>query len=114
MAPPRPPKSRRARPSPARAGRHARAPRPAPAERRLLALARELGALARDARGGADPLPGALEELVARLPREARRRVDLPADALAWLLLAACEAIACEPPSAAADRTRTLLELIGR
>ncbi|OGL01226.1 MAG: hypothetical protein A3E31_13835 [Candidatus Rokubacteria bacterium RIFCSPHIGHO2_12_FULL_73_22] len=159
MAPPRPPKSRRARPSPARAGRHARAPRPAPAERRLLALARELGALARDARGGADPLPGALErlagayapgaplagdlrrawlasqgdktaalalawareqlrlaleELVARLPREARRRVDLPPDALAWLLLAACEAIACEPPSAAADRTRTLLELIGR
>ncbi|OGK89644.1 MAG: hypothetical protein A2W08_13455 [Candidatus Rokubacteria bacterium RBG_16_73_20] len=56
----------------------------------------------------------ALEELVARAPRGARGRVDAPPEAVAWLLLAACEAIGCEPPAAAADRTRTLLELTGR
>ncbi|HBH01054.1 MAG TPA: hypothetical protein DDZ42_03870 [Candidatus Rokubacteria bacterium] len=159
MARARPPKSRRARPAAPRAAGRARGARPAPAERRLLELARELGALGRDARAGADALraalerlagayaPGAplaadlhrawldsrgdktaalalawareqvrlaLEELVALAPQEARRRVDAPPDAVAWLLLAACEAIGCEPPAAAADRTRTLLELTGR
>ncbi len=54
-----------------------------------------------------------LEETIARAPREARRAVSLGPDALAWLLLAACEAIAHEPPSAAADRVRTVVELSG-
>ena len=53
-----------------------------------------------------------LEETIARSPR-ARRTLGLAPDTLAWLLLAACEAIAHEPPSAVADRVRTVLELSG-
>ena len=53
-----------------------------------------------------------LEETIARAPR-ARPAVGLAPDTLAWLLLAACEAIAHEPPSAVADRVRTVLELSG-
>jgi hypothetical protein len=52
----------------------------------------------------------ALEEVLARAPRGA-----LPgsAETRAWLVLAACEAIAQEPREAAADRRRALLELSG-
>lgn len=53
-----------------------------------------------------------LEETIARSPR-ARPAVGLAPDTLAWLLLAACEAIAHEPPSAVADRVRAVLELSG-
>jgi hypothetical protein len=53
-----------------------------------------------------------LEETIARAPR-ARPALGLAPDTLAWLLLAACEAIAHEPPSAVADRVRTVLELSG-
>jgi hypothetical protein len=53
-----------------------------------------------------------LEETIARSPRS-RPALGLPPDTLAWLLLAACEAIAHEPPSAVADRVRTVLELSG-
>jgi len=53
-----------------------------------------------------------LEETIARAPR-ARPGGGLAPDTLAWLLLAACEAIAHEPPSAVADRVRTVLELSG-
>ena len=53
-----------------------------------------------------------LEETIARSPR-ARPPLGLAPDALAWLLLAACEAIAHEPPSAVADRVRIVLELSG-
>jgi hypothetical protein len=53
-----------------------------------------------------------LEEAIARSPR-ARPALGLAPDTLAWLLLAACEAIAHEPPSAVADRVRTVLELSG-
>jgi len=53
-----------------------------------------------------------LEETIARSPR-ARPTLGLAPDTLAWLLLAACEAIAHEPPSAVADRVRTVLELSG-
>jgi hypothetical protein len=35
--------------------------------------------------------------------------VGLPTDSLAWLVLAGCEALADEPPDAAADRVRVLL-----
>jgi hypothetical protein len=53
-----------------------------------------------------------LEETIARSPR-ARPAGGLRPDTLAWLLLAACEAIAHEPPSAVADRVRIVLELSG-
>jgi hypothetical protein len=53
-----------------------------------------------------------LEEVLARSPHEG----TLPggADVRAWLILAACEAIAQEPPAAGADRLRALLELTGQ
>ena len=130
-----------------------RAAGPTDAERRLLALAREMEGL------GADALPRALRTLAAayapdgelpaavhrawlaahadktaslalawareqlRLglqgvieatPPSARGVLGLPAETLAWLLLAACESLAHEPPSAAADRLRLLLQLTGR
>jgi hypothetical protein len=53
-----------------------------------------------------------LEETIARAPG-ARPPLGLAPDTLAWLLLAACEAIAHEPPSAVADRVRIVLELSG-
>jgi hypothetical protein len=53
-----------------------------------------------------------LEETLARSSR-ARPALGLAPDTLAWLLLAACEAMAYEPPSAVADRVRTVLELSG-
>ena len=52
-----------------------------------------------------------LEETLARSSK--RPRPELAPDTLAWLLLAACEAMAHEPPSAVADRVRTVLELSG-
>ena len=53
-----------------------------------------------------------LEETIARSPR-GRASLGLAPDTLAWLLLAACEAIAHEPPSAVPDRVRAVLELSG-
>lgn len=54
----------------------------------------------------------ALEEVLERSPHQG----TLPGgvDTRAWLLLAACEAIAHEPPAAGADRLRALLELTGQ
>jgi hypothetical protein len=54
-----------------------------------------------------------LQETVEALPPDRRGRVAAGADTLAWVLLAACEALAHEPPSAVADRMRALDELIG-
>ena len=53
----------------------------------------------------------ALEETVAAAARRERRRIEADPDTLAWLLVAACESIAHEPPSAVADRVRAILEL---
>jgi len=53
-----------------------------------------------------------LEETIARSPR-VRPALGLAPDTLAWFLLAACEAIAHEPPSAVVDRIRIVLELSG-
>lgn len=53
-----------------------------------------------------------LEETIAR-SRTTQAIPPLAPDTLAWLLLAACEAIAHEPPSAVADRLRVVLELSG-
>jgi len=52
-----------------------------------------------------------LEDILARAPQ----RGGLPggADTRAWLLLAAAESLAYEPPAAAADRLKTLLSLAG-
>ena len=53
----------------------------------------------------------ALEELLVRAP--ARGGLPGGAETRSWLILAACEAMALEPPSAVADRLRGLLELTG-
>jgi hypothetical protein len=53
----------------------------------------------------------ALEERLIRTPTRGAVAAD-PA-IRAWLLIAAAESIAYEPPAAAADRLRTLLELTG-
>lgn len=55
----------------------------------------------------------ALEEIFAAAPKPGRGPVQAAPDTLAWLLLAACESIAHEPPSAVADRVRAILELSG-
>jgi hypothetical protein len=55
-----------------------------------------------------------LQGVIEATPPSARGSLTLPADTLAWLLLAACESLAHEPPSAAADRLRLLLQLTGR
>ena len=55
----------------------------------------------------------ALEETVAATPKPGRGHIQAAQDTLAWLLLAACESIAHEPPSAVADRVRAILELSG-
>jgi hypothetical protein len=56
----------------------------------------------------------ALQDVIAATPPSARGALALPVETLAWLLLAACESLAHEPPAAAADRLRLLLELTGR
>ncbi|HSE94214.1 MAG TPA: hypothetical protein VLF19_12975 [Methylomirabilota bacterium] len=121
--------------------------KPAPAailddEARLLALARELTALARGR-----PPAEALDEALARLPeveraarhdashalalgwaREQARlaladvleraakagaaRADVAAGTLAWLVLAAAEAVAREPADAAPDRLHALADFV--
>ncbi|MEK7387224.1 MAG: hypothetical protein AABZ83_12340 [candidate division NC10 bacterium] len=55
----------------------------------------------------------ALEEIVAARPKPQRRRIEAGPDLLAWLLLAACESIAHEPPSAVVERVSAILELSG-
>jgi hypothetical protein len=55
-----------------------------------------------------------LQDVVEATPPSSRGALPLPAETLAWLLLAACESLAHEPPAAAADRLRLLLELTGR
>jgi len=146
------PRRRNVAPRPARRTRRP-SPTASEAERRLLALARELGGLGRDAlpralralaaayapdaplsravahaflatRGdktGALALAWAreqvrlaLQELVEATPPSARGGVATPAETLAWLLLAAAEALALEPPSAIADRLKALTVLTGR
>ena len=54
-----------------------------------------------------------LQEIIEAMPRNKRGRIEAMPDTLAWVLLAGCEAIAHEPPSAVADRVRALLELSG-
>lgn len=53
----------------------------------------------------------ALRDVLERARTRGALAVD--ADTLAWLLLAACEALAYEPPSAVADRVRVLFDITG-
>ncbi len=55
----------------------------------------------------------ALEEIVAAAPKPGRGHIRAAPDTLAWLLLAACESIAHEPPSAVSERVSAILELSG-
>jgi len=54
-----------------------------------------------------------LQEIIEATPKDKRGRIDATPGTLAWVLLAACEALAHEPPSAVADRVHALLELTG-
>ena len=51
-----------------------------------------------------------LGEILARAAAAGELRVGLPAEPLAWLVLAACEALADEPGEAAPDRVKLLAE----
>jgi hypothetical protein len=51
-----------------------------------------------------------LGEILGRAIATGDVKVVLPAESLAWLVLAACEALADEPPHAAPDRVRLLAE----
>ena len=51
-----------------------------------------------------------LGEILARAAAAGDVRVTLPADSLAWLVLAGCEALAHEPREAAPDRVKLLAE----
>ncbi|HEX3177491.1 MAG TPA: hypothetical protein VHZ49_12495 [Methylomirabilota bacterium] len=55
----------------------------------------------------------ALQAVIEATPPSARGELRVPADTLAWLLLAGSESLAHEPASAAPDRLRLLLQLIG-
>lgn len=55
----------------------------------------------------------ALEETIAAAPTPGPGRLGAGPETLAWVVLAICESIAREPPSAVADRVRALLELSG-
>ena len=85
---------------------------------RALAQARN-AALADGARGLAiawsrEQLRLSLGEILERAAAAGDVRPALPAESLAWLVLAACEALADEPPQAAPDRLKLLAEwLIG-
>jgi len=128
-------------------------PPPSEAERRLLALARELSTLGIDplpraldllaaAYGPGAPLPSAvrrewlagrgnktavlalawareqvrlaLEEILVATSAGARGALGVSSDLEAWIVLAACEALAHEPASAVPDRVRALAELTRR
>ncbi len=54
-----------------------------------------------------------LQEIVEALPPDRRGRIGAAPDLLAWILLAACEALAHEPPQAVTERVIALLDLVG-
>jgi hypothetical protein len=56
----------------------------------------------------------ALAEALERARSARAVRADVDLDVLAWLWLAACEAIAHEPPSAVGDRAETLAGFLTR
>ena len=53
-----------------------------------------------------------LQEIIEATPNK-RCRIQATPETLAWVVLAGCEALAHEPPSAVADRVHALLELTG-
>ncbi len=54
-----------------------------------------------------------LQEIIEATPKDKRGRIEATPETLAWVVLAGCEALAHEPPSAVADRVHALLELTG-
>ena len=54
-----------------------------------------------------------LQEIVEATPKNTRGRIDAAPDTLAWILLAACEALAHEPASAVLERVSAILQLTG-
>ena len=54
-----------------------------------------------------------LQEIVEALPSAKRDGSGAAAETLAWIMLAACEALAHEAPTAVPDRVRAILELSG-
>jgi hypothetical protein len=54
----------------------------------------------------------ALAELIQRAARVGAARADVPAELLAWLLLAAAAALAHEPADAVGDRLQALREFL--
>lgn len=52
----------------------------------------------------------ALQELIQRAADAGRARTDMTPATLAWLLLAGCQALAYEPPTAVQDRAAALLD----
>jgi hypothetical protein len=56
----------------------------------------------------------ALAEALQRAREAGVARTDVDADVLAWLWLAACEAVAHEPPTAVGDRAETLAAFLTR
>jgi hypothetical protein len=56
----------------------------------------------------------ALEEILVAASAGARGALGVSSDVEAWIVLAACEALAYEPPSAVPDRARALAELTRR
>jgi hypothetical protein len=55
----------------------------------------------------------ALEEIIAGAVAAGAARSDVPAEMLAWLLLAGTDALAHESPEAAVDRLQALERLVG-
>ena len=85
----------------------ARLPR-ALAEARMAALAGACDALALG--WAREQLRWSLGEILARAAEASDLQVSLPSESLAWIVLAACEALADEPPQAAPDRIKLLAE----
>ena len=81
------------------------------AEARHAALADEAYALALG--WAREQLRVSLAEILGRAADAGDVHVTLPAESLAWLVLAACEALADEPPQAAPDRIRLLVSWLG-
>jgi hypothetical protein len=78
------------------------------AQARNAALADEAYALALG--WSREQLRQSLGEILTRAADAGHLRTTLPSESLAWLVLAACEALADEPLQAAPDRLRLLAE----
>jgi hypothetical protein len=86
---------------PGREARSARGPAPGGEKARALALA-----------WAREQVRLALSDLLERAAKMGAVRGDVPTDTLAWLALAACEALVHEPAEAVSDRLAALIAFI--